>query len=240
MSPSSTSSFSSSSLLFHSRKLLLQTPLYQSSPNTAAAPSHGLLHGSSSESYPAESSFDANVVMILSVLLCALICALGLNSIVRCALRCSNRVTTESGNSTANRPTNNIGVKKKALKMFPVVTYSGELKQPGFDTECVICLSEFAPGELVRVLPNCNHGFHTRCIDKWLSAHSSCPTCRHCLSDTCQKTIGCSQISPSAPLPPPSLPPSPPPPTPLMPPPLQVAIVALEPEGLVHSYQSIS
>ncbi|XP_043722235.1 RING-H2 finger protein ATL78-like [Telopea speciosissima] len=223
--PPSTSSFSSSPLLFqdlirnvHSRKLFLHTPLFHSSPDPAAPPGHGL-HGSSSEPYPSENSFDSNVVMILSVLLCALICALGLNSIVRCALRCSSRVTSESGNNSSNRLTTT-GVKKKALKMFPVVTFSDGLKLPGLDSECAICLSEFSAGERVRILPNCNHGFHTKCIDKWLSAHTSCPTCRHCLIDTCQKIVG--QASSSAPPPPP--PPLPPPP----PPTLQVVIVAQE------------
>ncbi|XP_043695153.1 RING-H2 finger protein ATL78-like [Telopea speciosissima] len=233
MSPPISSSSSSFPLLFqdlqrnvhHSRKLLLHTPLYQPSQETATPPSQGH-NWSSSEPYPGQSSFDANVVMILSVLLCALICALGLNSIIRCALRCPTQVSFESGNNNNNRSNNretNTGVKKKALKLFPVVAYSAELKLPGLDTECVICLSEFAPGERVRVLPNCNHGFHTRCIDKWLLEHSSCPTCRHCLIDTCQKIVGCSQTSSS-----------PPPP----PPPPQEVIVPLEPEGLIRSYHS--
>ncbi|XP_042481853.1 RING-H2 finger protein ATL78-like [Macadamia integrifolia] len=230
LSPS-TSSFSSSSspLLFpdvhHSRKLLLHTPIYQSPQDTAIPPSHEHRYWSSSEPYTGQSSFDANVVMILSVLLCALICALGLNSIIRCALRCPSQVSYESGNNTSNRE-GNTGVKKKALNMFPVLAYSAELKLPGLDPECVICLSEFAPGERVRVLPNCNHGFHTRCIDKWLLEHSSCPTCRHCLIDTCQKIVGCGQTSSSAPPPPP--------------PPAEVPIVPLEPEGFIRSYQSSS
>ncbi|PNX78977.1 RING-H2 finger protein ATL72-like [Trifolium pratense] len=48
-------------------------------------------------------------------------------------------------------------------------------------TDCPICLGEFMDGEKVRVLPNCNHGFHVECIDKWLLSHSSCPTCRQSL-----------------------------------------------------------
>ena len=68
---------------------------------------------------------------------------------------------------------------------------------PGMDTECVICLSEFVPGERLRFLPKCNHGFHVRCIDKWLKSHSSCPKCRHCMIETCQKIMGCNQTSSS-------------------------------------------
>lgn len=170
---------------FHySRRLLLPaTPQYHQ--DVTLAPTE-LPHGDTN-------TFDAHVVMVLSVLLCALICSLGLNSIIRCALRCTSLVSAPDSSSiptnlSAMKLTNN-GIKKKALKTFPIITYTSELKHPGLDCECVICLSEFVAGEKVRVLPKCNHGFHVRCIDKWLNSHSSCPTCRHCLIETCQKIV---------------------------------------------------
>ena len=85
----------------YSRRALLLAPLHSYGENAAAsqvvagqqeAPaSDGVRSGGGSSS--TTSSFDANVVMILAVLLYALICALGLNSIVRCALRCSSRTS---------------------------------------------------------------------------------------------------------------------------------------------------
>ncbi|XP_016499888.1 RING-H2 finger protein ATL78-like [Nicotiana tabacum] len=172
---------------FHySRRVLLlpATPQYHQDINTMAPTD--LPQGESN-------TFDAHVVMVLSVLLCALICSLGLNSIIRCALRCTSLVSASNSssnytNASATKLPNN-GIRKKALKMFPIITYTAELKHPGLDSECVICLSEFVAGEKVRVLPKCNHGFHVRCIDKWLNSHSSCPTCRHCLIETCQKIV---------------------------------------------------
>ncbi|CAN0865362.1 RING-H2 finger protein ATL78 [Linum grandiflorum] len=206
-----------------------------------------------------DSTFDANVVMVLSVLLCALICSLGLNSIIRCALRCSHLVpagqlSTTSGGSAATRLANT-GIKKKALKTFPVVTFSdGGLN---LDAECVICLSEFAAGDRVKILPKCNHGFHVKCIDKWLGSHSSCPTCRHCLIDTCRKIVGAGTPAPatvvvgaatgssevSSPhLPPPSVPQ--PPPLPAAAALVEGAVVIsmppLEQEDLVRSYRGAS
>ncbi|KAK4359794.1 hypothetical protein RND71_022023 [Anisodus tanguticus] len=170
---------------FHySRRLLLPaTPQYHQ--DTTLAPTD-LPQGDSN-------TFDAHVVMVLSVLLCALICSLGLNSIIKCALRCTSLVSASDSyfihtNSSATKLTKN-GIKKKALKTFPIITYTTEFKHPGLDSECVICLSAFIVGEKVRVLPKCNHGFHVRCIDKWLNSHSSCPTCRHCLIETCQKIV---------------------------------------------------
>ncbi|KAB1208215.1 RING-H2 finger protein ATL78 [Morella rubra] len=209
---------------FYSRRLLLHNPLYQT-PTAASSPVAANSHKSAENYGGSDNSFDANVVMVLSVLLCALICSLGLNSIIRCALRCSSLVASESSGSISAR-TANTGVKRKALKTFPTVSYSAELNQPGLDTECAICLSDFTPGERVRLLPKCNHGFHVRCIDKWLSSHSSCPKCRHCLMETCQKIVGsCSQASPSEP-----------------PPTVQeiiVSIAPLEREGLVHNYRGL-
>lgn len=177
----------------NSRKLLLQDPLHQSI-NSANTPD-SLNYNSTSDSYFKGHDFDANVVMILSVLLCAVICSLGLNSIIKCVLRCSNIAINNdpSSNTVSYNPSPrlaNTGIKKKALKTFPTISYSTELNLPSLDTECVICLSEFANGDKVRILPKCNHGFHVRCIDKWLSSHSSCPKCRQCLIETCKKIVG--------------------------------------------------
>ncbi|CAK9168202.1 unnamed protein product [Ilex paraguariensis] len=152
-----------------------------------------------------------------------------------CALKCSGLISGQ----TSDRPTGrlaNTGIKKKVLNTFPVVSYSAyQVKQPGFDTVCVICLSEFSSGELVRVLPKCNHGFHVLCIDRWLNIHSSCPTCRHCLVETCQKIVGSSQASTSEPQSPPPTPPQSPSPSS---PESVMRIGPLEPEGLLRKCQT--
>ncbi|GAA0187500.1 hypothetical protein LIER_34788 [Lithospermum erythrorhizon] len=180
---------------FHSRKLLLDPSFNHSSASTltslALPPgSHDLLEPTSGGN-----SFDADVVLVFTVLLCALICSLGWNAILRCALKCLRIVSSDdnSGNGTNSGSTiaklANPGINIKALKMFPEVSYSADLKIPGLESECVICLMEFSPGEKIRILPKCKHGFHVKCIDRWLNCHSSCPTCRHCLLETCNKII---------------------------------------------------
>ena len=46
------------------------------------------------------------------------------------------------------------------------------------EKECAVCLSQFANGDLVRLLP-CRHEFHAHCIDKWLlEKDRRCPCCR--------------------------------------------------------------
>ncbi|EXB53534.1 RING-H2 finger protein ATL78 [Morus notabilis] len=221
---------------FYSRRLILHSPLTTAAPPSpvAAAGHSSPSSSSSSEQYPGDSSFDANVVMVLSVLLCALICSLGLNSIIRCALRCSTFVSasgssSESGSDSrsAQSAAANTGVKKKALKTFPTVSFSSDLNLPGLDSECAICLSDFAAGDSLRLLPKCNHGFHARCIDKWLNSHSSCPKCRHNLLETCQKIVGAASSSEQFPaVQDPSA--------------VVLAVSPLEPEGPIRSYRGNS
>ncbi|KAJ7548157.1 hypothetical protein O6H91_07G000500 [Diphasiastrum complanatum] len=53
--------------------------------------------------------------------------------------------------------------------------------------ECSVCISEFQENETGRLLPKCNHCFHTACIDTWFNSHSTCPLCRGNVGD--QKPI---------------------------------------------------
>ncbi|PUZ76006.1 hypothetical protein GQ55_1G256400 [Panicum hallii var. hallii] len=181
----------------------------------------------------AGNSFDANVVMILAVLLCALICALGLNSIVRCALRCSTRMSPPGGaprqQPAAGEPGLSVarlaqaGARRKALRAMPTLVYSAGLlplqaAAGGGGPVCAICLAELEPGERVRVLPKCNHGFHVRCVDRWLLARSTCPTCRQSLFAAPHKGSGCADTGAGAE------------------PPVRAFLVPLRPEGFVTPY----
>lgn len=50
--------------------------------------------------------------------------------------------------------------------------------------ECCICLGLFEDDEMVKVLPECLHAYHSDCVDKWLKNRSSCPLCRSSLDST--------------------------------------------------------
>ncbi|XP_066306306.1 RING-H2 finger protein ATL80-like [Miscanthus floridulus] len=153
-----------------------------------ASPARRLLQTNSAEyptlpaaEPPSPLAVDSDVVVILAALLCALICVVGLAAVARCA---RSRAAAPSAAQAAARR----GLKKKALRALPSLAYedavaaaaagAGEAKVLA---ECAICLSEFAPREEVRVLPQCGHAFHVACIDTWLAAHSSCPSCRRVL-----------------------------------------------------------
>ncbi|KAG4214132.1 hypothetical protein ERO13_A01G102500v2 [Gossypium hirsutum] len=133
---------------------------------------------------------DSDFVVILAALLCALICVLGLIAVARCAWlrRLSGAFAPNPSASSRPPPPANKGLKKKILKSLPKATFSPDFSAKFSD--CAICLTEFAAGDEIRVLPQCGHGFHVVCIDTWLGSHSSCPSCRQILVARCQKCGG--------------------------------------------------
>ena len=44
--------------------------------------------------------------------------------------------------------------------------------------KCIICMQNYKNREFFRLLPNCNHVYHKKCIDKWLKNNLTCPICR--------------------------------------------------------------
>ncbi|KAM0887015.1 hypothetical protein ACQ4PT_029309 [Festuca glaucescens] len=153
---------------------------------------------SSSSSTSATVSIDPDMVVILASLLCALICVVGLALVARCACRRAHRTspsTTTGINSRSHHPRK--GLKKKAIDALPVTAASGSGPGEGLEDQCAICLADFAAGEQLRVLPQCGHAFHVACVDTWLGAHATCPSCRATILDS---------SSSSSSLPPPPVP----------------------------------
>ncbi|PKA48128.1 RING-H2 finger protein ATL80 [Apostasia shenzhenica] len=144
-------------------------------------PSARILQSSSDTSAALSShepkALESNVVVILAALLCALICAVGL----ALAARCSWLRRTAAG-GFAEPPPPNKGLKKKALRSLPTASFDSAVAAGGRLAECPICLTEFAHGDQIRILPQCGHGFHVICVDTWLRSHSSCPSCRQILA----------------------------------------------------------
>ncbi|GLJ38557.1 hypothetical protein SUGI_0786170 [Cryptomeria japonica] len=69
-----------------------------------------------------------------------------------------------------------MGLDWEIVNSLPVYVYKSQMFKEKL--ECSICLSEFAENEVCKLLPNCNHSFHTECIDMWLFSHDSCPLCK--------------------------------------------------------------
>ncbi|XP_075488121.1 E3 ubiquitin-protein ligase ATL31-like [Primulina tabacum] len=72
------------------------------------------------------------------------------------------------------------GLDASVLETFPTFSYS-EVKDHKIGKgalECAVCLNEFEEKETLRLIPKCDHVFHTECIDTWLESHVTCPVCR--------------------------------------------------------------
>ncbi|KQK14351.1 RING-H2 finger protein ATL79 [Brachypodium distachyon] len=123
--------------------------------------------------YSGAGDFASNMAVILAALLAALALALALHAAARYLLRrCRPRPVEDpekqSPPAAAEAPA-------------PLVYSAAGTKLVGAAAaECAICLGEFVDGDAVRVMPACGHGFHARCIERWLAGgrRSSCPTCR--------------------------------------------------------------
>ncbi|OWM79988.1 E3 ubiquitin-protein ligase ATL6-like [Punica granatum] len=72
------------------------------------------------------------------------------------------------------------GIDTSVIDSFPTFQYSSVkgLKIGKGSLECAVCLNEFEDDDVLRLLPRCNHVFHSNCIDVWLSSHNTCPVCR--------------------------------------------------------------
>ncbi|XP_017228324.1 RING-H2 finger protein ATL22 [Daucus carota subsp. sativus] len=73
-----------------------------------------------------------------------------------------------------------MGLDKATINSYPmtVLGESKRLPKPS-DSTCAICLSEYQPNDKLRTVPECNHYFHSNCIDEWLKLNASCPVCRN-------------------------------------------------------------
>ncbi|KAK1389737.1 RING-H2 finger protein ATL70 [Heracleum sosnowskyi] len=73
-----------------------------------------------------------------------------------------------------------VGLDEETLKSYPKLRYS-EAKLKNKDstaTCCSICLGDYKGSDMLRLLPDCGHLFHLKCVDPWLRSHPTCPVCR--------------------------------------------------------------
>ncbi|GFQ08700.1 nep1-interacting protein 1, partial [Phtheirospermum japonicum] len=71
------------------------------------------------------------------------------------------------------------GLSQDTIQELPSYEFNdAEAVAPCPDTSCAICLQDLKHRESTRLLPNCQHFFHMRCIDEWLTRQGNCPICR--------------------------------------------------------------
>ncbi|MED6185467.1 hypothetical protein PIB30_057300 [Stylosanthes scabra] len=77
-----------------------------------------------------------------------------------------------------------VGLDEATILGYPKMLYSEAKKlhkNKSYDDStscCSICLGDYKGSDVLRILPDCEHVFHLKCIDPWLRLHPTCPLCR--------------------------------------------------------------
>ncbi|KAH7512263.1 RING-H2 finger protein ATL70 [Ziziphus jujuba] len=73
-----------------------------------------------------------------------------------------------------------VGLEEETILNYPKMLYSEAKlqKKDSTATCCSICLADYKATDMLRLLPDCGHLFHLRCVDPWLRLHPTCPVCR--------------------------------------------------------------
>ena len=70
------------------------------------------------------------------------------------------------------------GFNDKEIRLSPKIKYSrNKAKCKKLDELCTVCQYCFNSDEDLRFL-NCNHSFHTECVDHWFRKEKICPNCK--------------------------------------------------------------
>lgn len=121
---------------------------------------------------------DVYIFVVGFVCIVVLLTSLAYTSYI-CRLRSqSQQITVSFGTEDADNHhliTFSRGLDDDLLVTFPTFLYpDAALAQKG-DTEnnssCSICLADYKPADVIRLIPECSHLFHAKCIDTWLKAH---------------------------------------------------------------------
>ncbi|KAA8539069.1 hypothetical protein F0562_025761 [Nyssa sinensis] len=73
------------------------------------------------------------------------------------------------------------GLDEATLLSYQKLLYS-QVKLHSGDSRtsaCSICLADYKDSDMLRLLPDCGHLFHLKCVDLWLKLHPTCPICRN-------------------------------------------------------------
>lgn len=106
-----------------------------------------------------------------------------------CTRMHSNSESSNDSNTTHDdhsAVTIDIGLDESTLRSYPKLLYSQAKLHKGetMASCCSICLADYKDSDSLRLLPDCGHVFHRKCVDPWLRLHPTCPVCRNSRAST--------------------------------------------------------
>lgn len=101
--------------------------------------------------------------------------------------------SSEEDDETDDEDGNINGLDQETIELTTVVStvnsrsiaeyFLGTSNNDTENSQCMICVEPFGRGETLRTLP-CLHRYHKKCIDEWLHRSSTCPICKHDVTET--------------------------------------------------------
>lgn len=83
-------------------------------------------------------------------------------------------------NATTSSTTKKVGLNEATLVDIRKLLYSqAKLHEHRDSAACSICLGDYKETDEFRMLPECGHLFHLKCVDPWLRLNPTCPICRN-------------------------------------------------------------
>ena len=73
-------------------------------------------------------------------------------------------------------PPSHFDYNPQITKMLEEIELTEDMLNKNNEKECVICLEQFSPGDVISYLP-CFHFYHYICIKSWIENKSKCPLC---------------------------------------------------------------
>ncbi|KAL0428741.1 UNVERIFIED_CONTAM: putative RING-H2 finger protein ATL21A [Sesamum radiatum] len=72
------------------------------------------------------------------------------------------------------------GLDDSSIETYRKIILGESRRLPGPNgVTCPICLADYHPNDTIRCIPECEHCFHSDCIDEWLRMQNTCPVCRN-------------------------------------------------------------
>ncbi|KAL1536007.1 RING-type E3 ubiquitin transferase [Salvia divinorum] len=125
--------------------------------------------------YSEKVQFGNKVRKAIAFTLC-LVCIL----CVLCILMPRNRAATVVMLPPPRQSPAMVGLDDSTIESYKKVVLGESKRLAGpNDVTCPICLVDYCPKDELRCIPECQHCFHSDCVDGWLRLNSSCPLCRN-------------------------------------------------------------
>ncbi|XP_042064311.1 putative RING-H2 finger protein ATL21A [Salvia splendens] len=124
----------------------------------------------------------------LSIVIPAIICSICISCFVCIVEWKAVRSRAAAVAAPSLQPPAMVGLDDSTIESYEKVVLGESKRLPGPNgVTCPICLVDYCPKDILRCIPECQHCFHSECVDEWLRLNSSCPLCRNSPSNSLEQ-----------------------------------------------------